>query len=89
MGLKEDAAAKLQDAYTTAQSDVTIDCPYTDFIDFIIDNTHLTYKYVLFTALLPTQLSTLYAYKKNPLFPEHMMPEPFVTRLLFLLKWKH
>lgn len=52
MGLKEDAAAKLQDAYTTALSDVTIDCLYTDFIDFIIDNTHLTYKYVLFTALL-------------------------------------
>lgn len=52
MGLKEDAAAKLQDAYTTALSNVTIDFLYTDFIDFIIDNTHLTYKYVLFTALL-------------------------------------
>lgn len=52
MGFKEDAAAKLQAAYTTALSDAVLYCNYTDFIDFIIDNTHLTYKYVLFTALL-------------------------------------
>lgn len=52
MGLKEDAAAKLQDAYATSLTNKTINCQYADFIDFIIDNTHLTYKYVLFTALL-------------------------------------
>lgn len=52
MGLKEDASAILQTAYTTALSNESINCHYEDFIDFIIDNTHLTYKYVLFTALL-------------------------------------
>lgn len=71
MGLKEDAAAKLQDAYATALSEVTIDCQYTDFIDFIIDNTHLTYKYVLFTALLSKAtdpaINTLCLQKKSTL----------------------
>lgn len=52
MGLKEDASAKLQDAYTTALSQEEVQCDYQEFIDFVIDNTHLTYKYVLFTALL-------------------------------------
>ena len=52
MGLKEDAAAKLNAAYDEAQKVITSTCKHKDFIDFVIDNTHLTYKYVLFTAIL-------------------------------------
>ena len=52
MGLKEEAAAVLQTAYTQATISPTTECKYKDFIDYVIDNTHLTYKYVLFTALL-------------------------------------
>ena len=52
MGLKEEAAAVLQTAYAQATISPTTECKYKDFIDYVIDNTHLTYKYVLFTALL-------------------------------------
>lgn len=52
MGLKEDASYKLNAAYVDAQRAINPTCAHKDFIDFVIDNTHLTYKYVLFTAIL-------------------------------------
>ena len=52
MGLKENASAKLNAAYVDAQRTINSTCAHKDFIDFVIDNTHLTYKYVLFTAIL-------------------------------------
>lgn len=52
MGLKESAELKLKQAYQEAIKNTNICCHWSDFIDFVIDNTHLTYKYVLFTELL-------------------------------------
>lgn len=53
MGLKEDSAKKLSEAYNEVIDDKnTITCKHSQFIDYVIDNTHLTYKYVLFTAIL-------------------------------------
>ena len=52
MGLKEDAKQKLQEAYEKALITPDATCHHKDFIDFVIDNTHLTYKYILFTAIL-------------------------------------
>lgn len=52
MGLKEDAKQKLQEAYEKALITPDATCQHKDFIDFVIDNTHLTYKYILFTAIL-------------------------------------
>jgi hypothetical protein len=53
MTLKEKAQKKLTEAYKEVEnlSDAPL-CDYKDFIDFVIDNKHLTYKYVLFTAIL-------------------------------------
>lgn len=52
MGLKDDASYKLNQAYQDALHNPDATCNHTDFIDYIIDNSHLTYKYVLFTAIL-------------------------------------
>lgn len=52
MGLKENAELKLIQAYQDAIKKTMTDCHWKEFIDFVIDNTHLTYKYVLFTELL-------------------------------------
>lgn len=52
MGMKEDASKKLQEAYVAASYNPNTVCDHKKFIDYVIDNTHLTYKYVLFTALL-------------------------------------
>lgn len=52
MGLKEDATEKLNAAYNDALKNPDPACQFKEFIDFVIDNTHLTYKYILFTALL-------------------------------------
>lgn len=52
MGLKEDAAIKLNKAYEEATNTENVTCLHKDFIDYVIDNTHLTFKYVLFTAIL-------------------------------------
>ena len=53
MGINETASQKLNQAYQeVSTSQPSINCNYTDFIDYVIDNTHLTCKYVLFTALL-------------------------------------
>lgn len=52
MGLKEDAVIILNKAYQDALNNPDASCDHKAFIDFVIDNTHLTYKYVLFTAIL-------------------------------------
>lgn len=52
MGLKKEAKKTLQKAYEAALSSPRVTCQHKDFIDFVIDNTHLTYKYILFTAIL-------------------------------------
>lgn len=52
MGLKENAEIKLVAAYKDALEEENPTCIFCDFIDYIIDNTHLTYKYILFTAIL-------------------------------------
>lgn len=61
MGLKEDATAKLNAAYDDAQKVITPTCKHKDFINFVIDNTHLTYKYVLLIGL-PCPLKYIPAY---------------------------
>lgn len=71
MGLKENASAKLNAAYVDAQRTINSTCAHKDFIDFVIDNTHLTYKYVLFTAILAKatdeSINTLCLQKKSEL----------------------
>ena len=52
MGLKETATDVLNSAYAKASSEPNSSCDHKEFIDYVIDNTHLTYKYILFTALL-------------------------------------
>ena len=52
MGLKEDAAVILENEYAKVIDSSEPECTHKEFIDFVIDNTHLTYKYILFTAIL-------------------------------------
>ena len=52
MTLREKANDTLYKAYEDAQHTENPYCQYSKFIDFVIDNTHLTYKYILFTAIL-------------------------------------
>ena len=52
MGLKETATGVLYSAYEKASAEPYSSCSHKDFIDYVIDNTHLTYKYILFTAIL-------------------------------------
>ena len=53
MGIKENAAVKLLQAYNDALEKTSAPyCAHKAFIDFVIDNKHLTYKYILFTAIL-------------------------------------
>lgn len=52
MGLKKTATDVLNSAYAKASSEPNSSCDHKEFIDYVIDNTHLTYKYILFTALL-------------------------------------
>ena len=52
MGIKEDATVKLNEAYEIALVTSRPVCGHSEFIDYVIDNTHLTFKYILFTALL-------------------------------------
>lgn len=49
---KENAKQILNKAFAEAKNASLFDCKHKQFIDFVIDNTHLTYKYILFTALL-------------------------------------
>ena len=48
----ENASSTLKNAYQDALEAENIDCKFSEFIDLILDNTHLTYKYILFTAIL-------------------------------------
>lgn len=50
--IKELANQKLLDAFEKAQKEESINCSFGELIDYVIDGTHLTYKYVLFNALL-------------------------------------
>lgn len=52
MSIKEDAAVKLNEAYEAALITPHPVCRHGEFIDYVIDNTHLTFKYILFTAVL-------------------------------------
>ena len=52
MGIKEAAASVLQNAYQQSLAGKFPPFSHKKFIDYVIDNTHLTYKYILFTALL-------------------------------------
>ena len=52
MALKERAAETLNAAYAYAIKHPDSSCKHSGFIDYVIDNTHLTYKYILFTAVL-------------------------------------
>lgn len=71
MGLKENASVKLQEAYNEARESTTATCKHQEFIDLVIDNTHLTFKYVLFTAILSkatdVTINTLCLQKKSKL----------------------
>lgn len=49
---KADAQRVLYTAYKEAQKPGNHGCTHSDFIDFVLDNTHKTYKYVLVNALL-------------------------------------
>ena len=52
MDLKKQANTILYSAYKKACNSEESYCQHKSFIDFVLDNNHLTYKYVLFTALL-------------------------------------
>lgn len=52
MGMREEAEKILKKAYAVASYNPESTCTHEELIDYVIDNTHLTYKYVLFTALL-------------------------------------
>lgn len=45
MSIKEDAAVKLNEAYEAALITPHPVCRHGEFIDYVIDNTHLTFKY--------------------------------------------
>lgn len=46
------AEKKLKEAHTEALKTPAVTCSHSKFIDEILDNTHLTFKYILFTAIL-------------------------------------
>lgn len=52
MGMLEKSKDVLANAYEDALNIDLPHCSHKVFIDYVIDNTHLTYKYILFTALL-------------------------------------
>ena len=83
MGLKENASAKLNAAYVDAQRTINQHVPTRILLIFVIDNTHLTYKYVLFTAILAKatdeSINTL-CLQKNPNCQVHMMQEQFAIK---------
>ncbi len=49
---QDEARAVLYRAYEAALANPNATCSHKGFIDFVLDNTHLTYKYVLVNALL-------------------------------------
>lgn len=52
ISIKEKAKEKLQQAYGAAEKTPAPTCKHNLLIDYVLDGTHLTYKYVLFNALL-------------------------------------
>lgn len=52
MKLQDEAVKVLNKAYIYALQNPVSGCKHKDFLDYVFDNTHLTYKYILFTALL-------------------------------------
>ena len=51
--LKEKAQKELCETYTkVSMMSIAPSCNFKNFIDFVIDNHHLTYKYILFTSIL-------------------------------------
>ena len=52
MSIREESITTLNRAYECALKTTNPICNHKEFIDFVIENTHLTYKYVLFTAIL-------------------------------------
>ena len=92
MSIKEDAAIKLKEAYDAALVTPNPVCRHGEFIDYVIDNTHLTFKYILFTAILAKATDA----SINPLCLQRdrncqvrMMQELCAIRSLFRLRWKH
>lgn len=63
--------AKLLEAYKDASSKEEVNCAYKDFIDLVIDGNCLTFRYILFTALLSKatdeNINTLCLQKKSQL----------------------
>lgn len=51
MGMREEAEKILKKAYAVASYNPESTCTHEELIDYVIDNTHLTYKYVLFIAV--------------------------------------
>lgn len=49
---RETANTVLWQAYSDALSGVPVESAFIPLVDTLLDNTHLTYKYILFTALL-------------------------------------
>ena len=69
---KADAQRVLYTAYKEAQKPGNHGCTHSDFIDFVLDNTHKTYKYVLVNALLakaPNQAINPLCLQKKSLLP--------------------
>lgn len=83
MGMREEAEKILKKAYAVASYNPESTCTHEELIDYVIDNTHLTYKYVLFTALLSKatdeKINPL-CLKKNQRFQEPMTQEQFVIK---------
>lgn len=92
MGLKEEAYKILHAAYQVALYAPNSSCCHQAFINFVIDNTHLTYKYILFTAILSKaadeSINPL-CLQKQSMFLVHMTQEPSVIKSLSHLKWKY
>lgn len=63
MTLQEKATTILNNTYKDVISNPASHCPEEKLIDYVIHNTHLTYKYVLFTAILSKAADS----KINPL----------------------
>ena len=72
MGMREEAEKILKKAYAVASYNPESTCTHEELIDYVIDNTHLTYKYVLFTALL----QQFTAFKPLAHRPKPMLAKP-------------
>ena len=78
MGMREEAEKILKKAYAVASYNPESTCTHEELIDYVIDNTHLTYKYVLFTALLSkaTALVLLSSGNRAGLFKKGSLEPP-------------